>query len=280
MPHTELTDLYLKEAAGRGMAPGDLLEVANREIDLGATTYFGRCMTRPVFLGRAEHAQLAADLENLFRALTALPDRLFGGDFGAFARAVGLTEDQVAAVLRSRSPAPVRMGRADLYPEPSGFRLMEINMGSTTGGGDNAMLNRAMLAHPALAEFAETLPEEERETVRDELLHATLMLTTVYDPTDGTGRLPGLDAYGRLPLEHLDRFNDHVRNMAGATPRAVLADVHRHFLVAEEGHVAVTAPAGHRRERLRVREHLCKRHLGLDRRHPGRRLHPVQTAAP
>lgn len=75
------------------------------------------------------------------------------------------------------------------------------------------------------------------DTVRDELLRATLVLTTVYDPTDGTGRLPGLDAYGRLPLEHLDRFNDHVRNMASATPGAVLADVHRHFL----GH-GVTAP--------------------------------------
>jgi lysophospholipase L1-like esterase len=75
------------------------------------------------------------------------------------------------------------------------------------------------------------------DTVRDELLRATLVLTTVYDPTDGTGRLPGLDAYGRLPLEHLDRFNDHVRDMARATPRAVLADVHRHFL----GH-GVTAP--------------------------------------
>ena len=75
------------------------------------------------------------------------------------------------------------------------------------------------------------------DTVRDELLRATLVLTTVYDPTDGTGRLPGLDTYGRLPLEHLDRFNDHVRDIAGATPGAVLADVHRHFL----GH-GVTAP--------------------------------------
>ena len=75
------------------------------------------------------------------------------------------------------------------------------------------------------------------ETVRDELLRATLVLTTVYDPTDDTGRLPGLDAYGRLPLVHLDRFNNHVRQMAGATPRAVLADVPRHFL----GH-GVTAP--------------------------------------
>jgi lysophospholipase L1-like esterase len=74
------------------------------------------------------------------------------------------------------------------------------------------------------------------DTVRDELPRATLVLTTVYDPTDGTGLLPGLEAYGRLPLEHLDRFNDHVRELA-TVPRVALADVHRHF----HGH-GVTAP--------------------------------------
>jgi lysophospholipase L1-like esterase len=68
------------------------------------------------------------------------------------------------------------------------------------------------------------------ESVREELPHATLLLTTVYDPTDGTGMLPGLERYGRLPLEYLDHFNDHVRQTAPATPGAVLADVHRHFL--------------------------------------------------
>jgi hypothetical protein len=51
----------------------------------------------------------------------------------------------------------------------------------------------------------------------------------VYDPTDGTGRLPGLDAYGRLPLEQLDRFNQQVRETAGSIPNTIVADVHRHF---------------------------------------------------
>lgn len=68
------------------------------------------------------------------------------------------------------------------------------------------------------------------ETIREELPRATLLLTTVYDPTDGTGRLPGLESYGRLPLEHLDRFNDAVRRTAASLPRTLLADVHRHFL--------------------------------------------------
>jgi lysophospholipase L1-like esterase len=68
------------------------------------------------------------------------------------------------------------------------------------------------------------------ETVRDELPNATLVLTTVYDPTDGTGRLPGLEAYGRLPLEYLERFNEQVREMARGAPGVLLADVHRRFL--------------------------------------------------
>ena len=68
------------------------------------------------------------------------------------------------------------------------------------------------------------------EIIREELPRATLLLTTVYDPTDGSGRLPGLESYGRLPLEHLERFNDAVRRTASSLERTLLADVHRHFL--------------------------------------------------
>jgi lysophospholipase L1-like esterase len=75
------------------------------------------------------------------------------------------------------------------------------------------------------------------ESVREELPGSTIVLTTVYDPTDGTGSLPGLEAYGPLPLEYLREFNDHVRETARLTKGTALADVHRHFL----GH-GVTAP--------------------------------------
>ena len=78
-------------------------------------------------------------------------------------------------------------------------------------------------------------------TVREELPTATLVLTTVYDPTDGTGHLPGLESLGRLPLEHLDRFNQGVRELARETEHTLLADVHRHFL----GH-GVSAPEADR----------------------------------
>jgi len=120
MSHNELTGLYLKEAAQRGIAPGDLPAAAGRELDLVATSFRGRCLTRPVFLEQAELGQLTADLENLYGALTALPGRLFGGDLGAFASAVGLTGEQVGAVLMARSAPPTRMVRADLYREAAG----------------------------------------------------------------------------------------------------------------------------------------------------------------
>jgi lysophospholipase L1-like esterase len=68
------------------------------------------------------------------------------------------------------------------------------------------------------------------ETIREELPRATLLLSTVYDPTDNTGRLPGLEAHGRLPLEHLERFNAEVHRTAESMPRVLVADVHRHFL--------------------------------------------------
>jgi len=67
-------------------------------------------------------------------------------------------------------------------------------------------------------------------TVREELPAATIVLTTVYDPTDGTGVLPGMEKLGRLPLEYLDRFNAWVRSLANESEGTLLADVHEHFL--------------------------------------------------
>lgn len=67
---------------------------------------------------------------------------------------------------------------------------------------------------------------------------SVVILSTVYDPSDRTGRVPGVfDESGTLSLRGLDFFNDHVRRFARGTPWALLADVYAHFL----GH-GVTAP--------------------------------------
>lgn len=79
---------------------------------------------------------------------------------------------------------------------------------------------RAMDRYPALVEW-----------VLDAFPAATVLLTTVYDPTDGTGILPGLsDMHGPLPMRLLGEFNDTVRATAAGHDRAALADVHGEFM--------------------------------------------------
>jgi lysophospholipase L1-like esterase len=69
------------------------------------------------------------------------------------------------------------------------------------------------------------------DAVRGRTGGGLLLLSTVYDPSDGTGRIPGVyDELPPLPLDALERFNTHVRTLARGTPGVLLADVHAHFL--------------------------------------------------
>jgi lysophospholipase L1-like esterase len=67
--------------------------------------------------------------------------------------------------------------------------------------------------------------------LRGRFPHGTLIVNTIYDPSDRSGKIPGVyDEIGPLPLEILDRMNDHIRALAIGTPRVVLADLYAHFL--------------------------------------------------
>lgn len=67
--------------------------------------------------------------------------------------------------------------------------------------------------------------------LRGRFPNGTLIVNTIYDPSDRSGKIPGVyDEIGPLPLEILDRMNDHIRALAIGTPRVLLADVYAHFL--------------------------------------------------
>jgi len=69
------------------------------------------------------------------------------------------------------------------------------------------------------------------DTLRGRFPAGTVIVTTVYDPSDGTGKIPGVyDDRGPLPLEALDTLNAHIRTLAGGTPNVLLADAYEHFL--------------------------------------------------
>lgn len=153
MSSASLTRDYLAAAAEHGPSASQVLStVLPSTVDTG---FMGRSLSRPCFLDHDAVSQLGTDLNQLHTVLTGLPDRLFGGDMAAFAKAVGATDRQASMVVRGSSSVASRMGRADFYLDSQGFRLLEINWGGALGGLDSAILNRSMLLQPEIADFVE-----------------------------------------------------------------------------------------------------------------------------
>ncbi|MCG7526213.1 hypothetical protein MHW47_17405 [Streptomyces sp. OfavH-34-F] len=157
MDRVSLTSTYLAELETAGLSSEELLGALpqNKILNSDKPNGVGLWLARPVFLGGEELGRLAKDLHNLLSALESLPEKLFGGDFAAFARAVGLTEPQVEAVMQNRGERMTRQSRADLVCDGTGFKLLELNLGSAIGGVDNVDVCRELLEVPVLAEFAE-----------------------------------------------------------------------------------------------------------------------------
>lgn len=67
--------------------------------------------------------------------------------------------------------------------------------------------------------------------IRERLPRATIVVTTLYDPSDRSGRIPGvLEEAGPLPLDQLDALNARLRALAAHHPDVRLADAYAHFL--------------------------------------------------
>ena len=104
----------------------------------------------------------------------------------------------------------------------------------TVGGNDllSAFANRPRLALlEAIARDVADAYEFLLDALRRARPNASILLATVYDPSDRTARIPGvLEEAGPLPLHVLDGFNARVRELATGTPGTALADVYSHFL--------------------------------------------------
>jgi lysophospholipase L1-like esterase len=104
----------------------------------------------------------------------------------------------------------------------------------TVGGNDllSAFANRPRVSLlEAIARDVAEAYEFLLDAVRRTRPNALVVLSTIYDPSDRLGRIPGvLEEAGVLPLDILDGMNDHIRRLAKGTPGTVLADVHARFL--------------------------------------------------
>ena len=80
------------------------------------------------------------------------------------------------------------------------------------------------------------------DAVRRTRPNSLLIVSTIYDPSDRTGKIKGtFDEAGTMQLRALDSLNDSIRKLATGTPGLLLGEVYGHFL----GH-GVTAPEADR----------------------------------
>ena len=77
--------------------------------------------------------------------------------------------------------------------------------------------------------------------IRDMRPNSLLLLTTVTDPSDRTGKVKGILDDAPLALTAMDAFNAHIRKLAADSDQILLADAYGAFL----GHGA-TQPEEHR----------------------------------
>jgi lysophospholipase L1-like esterase len=105
-----------------------------------------------------------------------------------------------------------------------------------TAGGNDMLMNLRAARPPAnLVEgMCERITRIVDETSK-KLPAASILLGTVYDPSDGTNTLYGESL--EREAEWLRRYNDHVRALAAERDNVRLADIHERFL----GH-GLTAP--------------------------------------
>jgi hypothetical protein len=120
----------------------------------------------------------------------------------------------------------------DIRMQLGDVRGRDVQLATFTAGGNDLLVayqfgggtdRLAGLVQKAADRLAEALA-----IARRAMPDALFVFTTVYDPTDGTGMLPPYPE--RLPLEYLDQMNEHIAALVKNERRAVLADVHRHFL--------------------------------------------------
>lgn len=150
----QVTERYLKECA----APDSRLRAVVTRASFPPRYFEGtgtRMMARPFFVEETEIRRAADDMTAVFHLLLSLPQRLFGGDLAAFSRMLGFDERQTVLMRRLAGCPPQLFGRADLYHDGTGFKLLEFNVGSQLGGIDQAQVLPALMNVAAFRDFAE-----------------------------------------------------------------------------------------------------------------------------
>jgi len=92
-----------------------------------------RLIASPVLVSRQSALSAGLATARLVDLIYSLPQRLFGGDVGTFARACGFEQSVVETMMSTPSASSARFARSDAYFTTSGWKFTEFNIGSSIG---------------------------------------------------------------------------------------------------------------------------------------------------
>ncbi len=105
----------------------------------------------------------------------------------------------------------------------------EATLVTITAGGNDLLGQIGWRGGSPVSEISDRLRSAVTRLL-EKLPSATILLGTVYDPSDGTNRLPGYSRALNEEAQWLSDYNAFVSKFAGSDPRLRLADIHAHFL--------------------------------------------------
>lgn len=122
-----------------------------------AAAYRDYGIARPVFGRLEELERLSAHIKTTVTVMDSLPGRYFGGSIDDYVAGQGYPPVDRQSMAAGLVGSPTDLGRADVFRDRDGFRVLELNMGSPLGGLSTTTLNRSLLGSEAFRRFATEL---------------------------------------------------------------------------------------------------------------------------
>lgn len=117
----------------------------------------------------------------------------------------------------------------DAVPATDEPALVTLTVGSTDLWSAAALKSRRALVDQVARDVAAAY-DVVVDSLRGRLPNGTIVLTTICDPSDRGGRIPGVFDGAPLPLDALDRVNAHIRSLAERGTGVLVADAYAYFL--------------------------------------------------
>lgn len=128
-----------------GRAASGVEEVVRTAAERNALRPGARIILTPPVISKAEEQLMSAACRDVLKIILTLHERIFDGDLRRLGRWCGYSEEMLDCLLVDAGSIGIEvLARGDMYETSSGWKLLEMNVGSNVGGMSFSTLTRLM----------------------------------------------------------------------------------------------------------------------------------------